>query len=74
MQKVLAELVMETDIVLLDSPAILDYADSAALASMVDGVVLVAARGESTEREVQKALQQIDNVGATLLGVVFNKV
>jgi succinoglycan biosynthesis transport protein ExoP len=74
MQKVLAELVMETDLVLLDSPAILDYADSAALASMVDGVVLVAARGESTERDVEKAIQQINNVGATLFGIVFNKV
>jgi capsular exopolysaccharide synthesis family protein len=74
MQKVLAELVMETDLVLLDSPAILDFADSAALASMVDGVLLVASRGESTEKGVQKALQQIDNVGAKILGVVFNKV
>jgi succinoglycan biosynthesis transport protein ExoP len=74
MQKVLAELILETDFVLLDSPAILDYADSAALASMVDGVVLVAARGESTEDGIQKALQQIDTVGAKLIGVIFNKV
>jgi succinoglycan biosynthesis transport protein ExoP len=74
MQKVLAELSLETDFVLLDSPAILDYADSAALASMVDGVVLVAARGESTERGFQKALQQLDTVGAKLLGVIFNEV
>jgi capsular exopolysaccharide synthesis family protein len=74
MQKVLAELIIETDYVLLDSPSILDYADSAAMASMVDGVVLVAARGESTERDFQKALQQLDTVGAKLLGVIFNKV
>ncbi|MCK4693497.1 MAG: polysaccharide biosynthesis tyrosine autokinase, partial [Anaerolineales bacterium] len=47
MRKLIAELRLEADMVLLDSPPILNFADGAALASMVDGVVLVAARGEA---------------------------
>ncbi|GAG24492.1 unnamed protein product, partial [marine sediment metagenome] len=66
MRKLIAELRLEADLVLLDSPAILNFADGAALASMADGVVLVAARGEATERGIQKALQQMDTVGAKL--------
>ena len=72
MQKLLEELVKEADLVLLDSPALLAVADAAVLAPIVDGVVLVAARGQTNERQVQKAMQQLDKVGAEPFGVVFN--
>lgn len=48
-------------------------ADTAVLAPLVDGVLLVAARHQSTRKGVQKALQQLDMVGAKPLGLVFNK-
>jgi Mrp family chromosome partitioning ATPase len=57
----------------LDSPATLNYADAATIASMVDGVVLVAARGKTSRKDVQKALQQMEKVRARLFGVVFNR-
>ena len=56
----------------MDSPAILTVADAAALAPIVDGVVLVAARGQTNGRRVQKAMQQLDKVGTKPFGVVFN--
>jgi succinoglycan biosynthesis transport protein ExoP len=73
MQKILSELVSSADMVLLDSPATLNYADAATIASMVDGVVFVASRGKTSRRDVQKALQQMEKVRASLLGVVFNR-
>lgn len=73
MQKILSELVLTADLILLDSPATLNYADAATLAPMVDGVVIVAARGKTTDRDLQKTLQQMDKVRARTLGVVFNK-
>lgn len=73
MQEVIEELAKEADMVLLDSPPILAVADAAILAPMVDGVLLVAARGQVTEKRVQRTLQQLHRLGARTLGIVFNK-
>jgi non-specific protein-tyrosine kinase len=61
------------DVVLFDSPPILAVADASILAPMVDGVLLVVARREASEKVVFKAVQQLDLVGANLIGAVFNK-
>ncbi len=74
MRNLLVELGKGADLILLDSPAISAVADAATLAPMVDGVILVAASGEITEERVQRALKQLENVSARLLGFVFNKV
>lgn len=73
MLKILNELTQHADLIMLDSPATLNYADAATLAPMVDGVVLVAAQGETTDGDLEKTLQQMDKVKAKILGVVFNK-
>jgi succinoglycan biosynthesis transport protein ExoP len=72
-RQLIGELANGVDLVLLDSPSMLGFADAVVLAPMVDGVVLVAARGQSTERHIQRALHQLDKVGARAFGVVFNK-
>lgn len=61
------------DIVLLDSPPALAVADAAVLASNVDGIVLVAARGQATPHSLQRTQEQIENLGGKVLGVVFNQ-
>jgi len=71
--QLLGKLAKEADLVLLDSPPILAIADAATMASMVDGVLLVAAKDQATGRRVQRALQQMARVGAKPLGVVFNR-
>jgi capsular exopolysaccharide synthesis family protein len=72
-RQLIGELANGVDMVLLDSPPLLEFADAVVLAPMVDGVVLVAARGKSAGRRIQKALRQLDKVGAKSIGVVFNK-
>ena len=73
MQELIWELAVEADMVLLDSPPILSVADATVLAPIVDGVLLVVAREEATGRSVQTALQEMDEVGAKALGLVFSK-
>lgn len=51
----------------------LAVADAVGLASMVEGVLLVAARGEVTDRQLRTVLRRLDKVGARMLGVVLNK-
>jgi polysaccharide biosynthesis transport protein len=63
------------DMVLIDSPPVLAVSDPIALASAVDGVLIVA-RTEYTARDAaercRKALERVP--GVTLLGVVANAV
>ena len=73
MHKLIEKLANEADVVLVDSPSILGVADAVVLARMVDGVLLVAAQDQATERGIQRALQQLDRVKGRTLGIVFNK-
>ncbi len=61
------------DVILLDSSPIMVVADALELATRVDGVVFVAAKGESTDERVQQGVRQLQQVGAMVLGTIFNK-
>jgi non-specific protein-tyrosine kinase len=73
MKEVLSDLASRADLLLLDSPPVLAMADALGLASIVDGVLLVAARAGATDRDIKTALRQLDKVGAKILGVIFNR-
>ncbi|NLG52001.1 MAG: polysaccharide biosynthesis tyrosine autokinase [Chloroflexi bacterium] len=63
----------KADVILFDSPPLSAFADAAALAPLMDGVLMVAARKQATEDGVQKAVRQLSLAGATVLGIVLNK-
>jgi len=73
MKALIQELAQKADIVIFDAPPILAVADTAVLAPLVDGVLLVAAQNQATRKRIQSALQQLDRVGAKVLGLIFNK-
>ncbi|MCU1498641.1 MAG: capsular exopolysaccharide family [Acidimicrobiales bacterium] len=67
-------LVDKADLVVFDSPPILAVADPLALAGQVDAVLLVASVSGSTRRQLGRAVELLDQVGANLCGTVLNKV
>ncbi|HEX5181419.1 MAG TPA: polysaccharide biosynthesis tyrosine autokinase [Gemmatimonadaceae bacterium] len=60
------------DVIVLDSPPVLPVADSAILASLADGVLLVVRAGHTDRRAAQLAVQQLQDVDARVLGAVLN--
>jgi capsular exopolysaccharide synthesis family protein len=58
--------------VVLDSPPLLNVADSRILASLADSTVLVVECGETPRQVVQYAEMQARAAGANLVGVVLN--
>lgn len=60
------------DTVLVDSPPVAIGSPATALASLVDGVVLVVRAGACDVRAVQLARQRLQDSGGRLLGVVLN--
>ncbi len=73
MSQVMQALATRADIVLWDSPPILAAADAAVLATQVQGVILVAARDHTSRRSLALALQELQQVGAQTLGVIYNR-
>jgi capsular exopolysaccharide synthesis family protein len=60
--------------VVLDSPPLLNVADTRILANKVDATVLVINAGDTPRQAVQFAGAQIAASGANLLGVVLNNI
>lgn len=74
MASLVASLRDANDFVLIDSPPLLPVADSSALATIVDGVVLSLRYGVTDREQLAEARAMLDHVGARTLGVVLNFV
>jgi Mrp family chromosome partitioning ATPase len=64
----------QADLVLLDSPPLLAVADSLALATLSDGVLLVCVPGESHRQDLELARTMLSRIGERICGVVLNKM
>ena len=69
----LANLKLEFDLVLIDSPPLTVSPDALALVSKVDGVILVVEAEKTKWRTAGYAKEQIQRVGGNILGIVLNK-
>src|SRR6516165_1362049 len=74
MVKLLASLKEDADIILVDTPPPVPFAETRALASLVDGVVLIVAAGQSLRGIEQDTKRILERAHARLLGTVVNKV
>jgi succinoglycan biosynthesis transport protein ExoP len=60
--------------VVIDSPPVLPVTDAMILSTFVDGVVFVIESGKTVRGAVTRSCKILHNVGAKILGIVFNKV
>ena len=58
--------------IVIDSPPIVAFADSAVLSSEVDGVLMVVQGGKSPQEIVMRSMKLLEDVDANILGVVLN--
>lgn len=64
----------EFDCIIIDSPPVMAVTDAQILSTIVDGVLLVAASGQTEKEGLLKAKDQILKVNGNLLGVVLTKM
>jgi succinoglycan biosynthesis transport protein ExoP len=62
------------DLVLIDSPPVLPVTDAAILSRYADATLMLAAAGQTRRADLHRAAEKLDQVGATILGIVLNKV
>jgi capsular exopolysaccharide synthesis family protein len=70
----LERVVIGFDFVIIDSPPVLAVTDSAILAGLVDGVLLVAASGSTSRGGLVRARRILEASGARILGMAVNKL
>jgi succinoglycan biosynthesis transport protein ExoP len=68
----LADASAEYDLVIVDSPPILGFPEPLHMASLVDGVLVVALAGSTDRKALHQAMNQLRRIGAQTLGVVMN--
>jgi Mrp family chromosome partitioning ATPase len=71
-RKALLSVGERTDIVLIDSPALLAVSDAIAIAGQVDGIVIVVSRGTPL-RHLRALRDSLARVDTPVIGYVFNR-
>jgi non-specific protein-tyrosine kinase len=72
--RVIERICAHADVVLVDAPPVSAVADATILATRVDGVLLVVDSGRTRRDTARRATDQLQRVGARLLGAVLTNV
>ena len=70
----LNEFAKEYDLVILDSPPLLGFAECLQMATATDGVLVVSRAGETKRRAVAEVISVLRRLRANIIGVVLNQV
>ncbi|MEP9382459.1 polysaccharide biosynthesis tyrosine autokinase [Nocardioides cheoyonin] len=74
MAELLLELRKQYDVIIIDAPPLLPVTDGALLATSADGALLVVRHGAVARDQVRHSIERLQQVDATLVGVLLNAV
>jgi Mrp family chromosome partitioning ATPase len=72
--ELLEEAAAEYDLVILDAPPLLGFAEPLQMATAVDGVLVVTRAGETNRKAVASVLRILERLRAPVVGVALNEV
>lgn len=72
--EIIEEAAADFDLVIVDAPPLLGFAEPLQMATAVDGVLVVARAGRTTRKEVAAVLATLNRVRAKTVGLVLNEV
>jgi succinoglycan biosynthesis transport protein ExoP len=70
---ILRDASQEYDLVVIDAPPLLAFAETLQLATAVDGVSIVTRAGSTSTKSVSAVLSTLDSINAPFIGVVLNR-
>lgn len=70
----LDEFAKEYDLVILDAPPLLGFAEPLQMATVADGVLVISRAGETKRKAVSSVLSALNRLRANVVGVVLNQV
>ena len=72
MRDLLNQLRSEFDLIIIDTPPVLAATDAVLLSTQADATMVVVRAGETKEGEIDYSIASLQDVGAKIIGVVFN--
>jgi capsular exopolysaccharide synthesis family protein len=73
-ERILNEAEEDYDLVIIDAPPLLGFAEPLQMAAIVDGVVVVTLAGQTNRNAVRSVLTSLKRVKANVIGVALNEV
>lgn len=70
----LEELKQSNDFIIIDTPAAAHFIDAAKIASVSDGIVLVAEYNSTKKKDLAETVEQLRKSGCPILGCIINKL
>jgi succinoglycan biosynthesis transport protein ExoP len=74
LRSILDEAEREYDLVVIDSPPLLGFAEPLEIAALADAVIIVARAGRTNRSAVASVVEQLKRVRANIIGIVLNGV
>jgi polysaccharide biosynthesis transport protein len=74
LRQILDEAEREYDLVVIDSPPLLGFAEPLEIAALADSVIIVARAGRTNRSAVASVVEQLKRVRANIIGIVLNGV
>jgi capsular exopolysaccharide synthesis family protein len=74
LEKLFTEANSEYDLIVVDSPPLLGFAEPLQMAAVVDGVVVMTLAGQTNRNAVSSVLSSLKRVKANVIGVALNEV
>jgi capsular exopolysaccharide synthesis family protein len=74
LSKLLTEAEKEYDLIIVDAPPLLGFAEPLQMAAVVDGVVVVTMAGQTNRNAVASVLTSLRRLKTNVIGVVLNEV
>jgi capsular exopolysaccharide synthesis family protein len=74
LETILEEAQAEYDLIIVDSPPLLGFAEPLQMATIVDGVVVVTLAGQTSRTAVASVLSNLKRLKANVIGVALNEV
>ena len=74
MIELLHDIIKDYDVVLIDSPAVLEVADTKILAGKCDGVILVVGEGKTELTKAVETKKALTFAQARLMGIILNEI
>ena len=74
LERILEEATKEYDLVIIDAPPLLGFAEPLQMAAIVDAVVVVTLAGQTNRNAVRSVLTSLKRVKANVIGIALNEV
>jgi succinoglycan biosynthesis transport protein ExoP len=74
LDKLLTEAEQEYDLVIVDAPPLLGFAEPLQMSAVVDGVVIVTLAGQTSRNAVASVITSLKRLKANVVGVALNEV